>query len=144
MSVDLLEPAADARGELHDSVVFLGGATIGLWLTDPAARGPRVTYDVDVVAAEVTTLLAYEVFLARLRALGFREDPHTGVICRWRHDARGIVLDALPVRADLAGFATGWFAAAVRDPADVGLPPGLVIRAVAPAWLIATKDRGVP
>ena len=44
MSFELLEPAADALGELCESVVFLGGATIALWLTDPAARAPRVTY----------------------------------------------------------------------------------------------------
>ncbi len=47
MSTEQLEIAASTLGELRERVVFLGGATIGLWITDPAARAPRVTYDVD-------------------------------------------------------------------------------------------------
>ena len=49
MSVDLLELAAAALGELRDEVVFVGGATVGLWITDPAAPPPRPTVDVDVI-----------------------------------------------------------------------------------------------
>jgi hypothetical protein len=69
------------------------------------------------------------------------------MICRWRHPERGIVLDAVPIREDLAGFSGQWLSAAVRDPAHVRLPSGLAIRAVRPPWLIATKleafqDRG--
>ena len=80
MSFELLEPAADALGELCESVVFLGGATIALWLTDRAARAPRVTYDVDVIAVEVTPLSRYEEFQQRLRALDFAEDVESDVI----------------------------------------------------------------
>jgi hypothetical protein len=78
VSVELLEPAAAALADLRERVVFFGAATIGLWLTDPAARAPRVTYDVDVVAVEVTTLAAYESFQDRLRALRFDEDVQSG------------------------------------------------------------------
>jgi hypothetical protein len=56
-----------------------GGATIGLWITDPTARAPRVTYDVDVVA-EVVTLRAYEAFQNDLRRQGFREDVDSRVM----------------------------------------------------------------
>jgi hypothetical protein len=147
VSIDLLEPAAAALGELRDRVVFLGGATIALWLTDPAARAPRITYDVDVVAVEVTTLGAYDAFQHELRRLHFSEDMHSGVIGRWRHLERGIVLDAVPARSELAGFSGQWLAAAVRDPAEETLPSGTSIRAVRPPWLIVTKleafrDRG--
>lgn len=147
MSFALLEPAADAIGELRESVVFLGGATIALWLTDPAARAPRVTYDVDVIAVEVTTLSRYESFQQRLRALDFSEDVESGVICRWRHLGRGIVLDAVPVDQRLAGFSGGWLSEAVADPAKITLPSGARISAVRPPWLIVTKleaffDRG--
>jgi hypothetical protein len=71
MSLDLLEAAALEFGDLLGQVAFLGGATIGVWITDPTARAPRVTYDVDVVA-EVVTLGAYEAFQADLRKHGFR------------------------------------------------------------------------
>ena len=36
MSVELLENATAALGDLLDEVVFVGGATITLWITDPA------------------------------------------------------------------------------------------------------------
>ena len=106
-----------------------------------------MTYDVDVIAVEVTTLARYEAFQKRLRALEFSEDIYSGVICRWRHVERGIVLDAVPVNERLAGISGGWLAEAVADPADVVLPSGALIRAVRPPWLVVTKleaffDRG--
>jgi hypothetical protein len=43
MSIDLLERGAAALGDLVDEVVFVGGATVTLWITDPAAPPPRPT-----------------------------------------------------------------------------------------------------
>lgn len=37
MSIALLELAASALGGLVDEVVFTGGATVGLWITDRTA-----------------------------------------------------------------------------------------------------------
>jgi hypothetical protein len=47
--IELLEIAASALGPLAQEVGFLGGATIELWITDPAAQAPRPTDDVDVI-----------------------------------------------------------------------------------------------
>lgn len=62
MSIELLELAADALGPLLDEVVFVGGATVTLWITDPGAPPVRPTKDVDVVveyiASELRDLLA--------------------------------------------------------------------------------------
>lgn len=41
MSFELLERGAAALGPLSDDVVFVGGATLVLWITDPAAPPPR-------------------------------------------------------------------------------------------------------
>ncbi|MGH2942288.1 MAG: MMPL family transporter, partial [Solirubrobacteraceae bacterium] len=41
MSVELLDLAADTLGELLDEVVFVGGATVVLWITDPGAPPVR-------------------------------------------------------------------------------------------------------
>lgn len=146
MSVELLESAAAALGELHARVVFLGGATIALWLTDPAARAPRVTYDVDVVA-EVVTLAGYESFQAELRRAGFAEDVQSRVICRWRHRATDLILDAVPAEPRLAGFGGRWLRPAAEAAIDRRLPSGTAIRVVPPPHLLATKleafaDRG--
>ena len=49
MSLELLELAAARLGELLDELVFVGGATVELWITDPAAPEFRPTYDVDAI-----------------------------------------------------------------------------------------------
>jgi hypothetical protein len=146
MSLFLLEQAAAALGDLRNRVVFLGGATIVLWMTDPSARAPRVTYDVDVVA-EVLTLSRYACFQEDLRKLGFAEDIESGVICRWRHRRSGLILDAIPAATHLAGFGGRWLGPAVAAAVERELPSGASIRAVPPVYLVATKleafiDRG--
>jgi hypothetical protein len=51
MSIELLERAAEDLAPFLDDVVFVGGATVTLWMTDPAAAEPRPTKDVDVVSS---------------------------------------------------------------------------------------------
>lgn len=58
MNIELLESAAEALGELVDDVVFVGGATVELWLTRPSTIDVRPTEDVDVVV-EVTSRTAF-------------------------------------------------------------------------------------
>jgi hypothetical protein len=81
MSIALLEVAAAHLGALVSEVVFVGGATIELWITDEAAPEVRPTVDVDVVV-DVATRSQLARFEQRLRAIGFREDQSSGVICR--------------------------------------------------------------
>lgn len=99
MNIELLELAASVLGDLTEEVVFVGGATVGLWISDPVAPPVRATDDVDVVV-EVTTRTEFYEFEAKLRAAGFGEDQTSGVICRWRHLDTGLILDAMPSRAD--------------------------------------------
>ncbi len=40
MSIELLERGVAALGPLTDDVGFVGGATLVLWITDPAAPAP--------------------------------------------------------------------------------------------------------
>jgi hypothetical protein len=51
VSIALLELAVESLGDLADDVTFLGGATVGLWITDTAAPPVRATDDVDAVVA---------------------------------------------------------------------------------------------
>jgi hypothetical protein len=105
MSIELLERAALALGQLVDEVVFVGGATVVLWITDPGAPPPRPTLDVDIVV-EVTTRLGFERFSERMRERGLNEDASSRVICRWRHAPTDLVLDAMPADPSILGFAT--------------------------------------
>jgi len=111
VSIELLELAADGLGPLLDEVVFVGGATVTLWITDPGAPPVRPTKDVDVVV-EVATRSAFHDFEARLRHRGFAEDREEGVICRWRHRG-GLILDAMPSEPGILGFENRWQGAAI-------------------------------
>jgi predicted nucleotidyltransferase len=146
VSVELLERAASALGPLREEVVFLGGACLALWITDPGAPAPRPTRDVDVVV-DVTSRLGYERFSERMRARGFSEDSASAVICRWRHARSGLLLDALPVNPAIFAFENHWQVAAAPHAGECALPSGTRIRAATPPYLLATKleafaDRG--
>ncbi len=106
-NLEMLELAAVALAELPDKLVFVGGATIELWVTDAAAPEFRPTDDVDVVV-EIATRTAYYRFEERLRAIGFANEPRGGVMCRFRHRDFGVVVDAMPTEAQILGFENRW------------------------------------
>ena len=141
MSIELLERGAAALAPFLHEVVFVGGATIVLWITDPAAPAPRPTLDVDVVV-EILSRPALHRFEARLRAKGFAEDSSSAVICRWRFHDRiddDLIVDVMPSEAGLMGFANRWQGAALGHATERSLPSGAVIRAITPPYLVATK-----
>ena len=53
-NIEMLVQVARGLGDLRPEVVFVGGAVVELFVTDPAAPRPRFTEDVDVVV-EITT-----------------------------------------------------------------------------------------
>jgi hypothetical protein len=138
VNIELLELAESALGKLADQVIFVGGATVGLWITDPAAPPVRPTDDVDVVV-EVATRSGFYDFEAKLREAGFREDQESGVICRWRHRETGLILDAMPSRADILGFENKWQAATIPHAITRELPSGATIKAAPPVYMLAMK-----
>jgi hypothetical protein len=134
----MLELAFERLGGLRGEVVFVGGATIELWITDQSAPEFRLTEDVDVVV-EVTTRQGYYRLEERLRSLGFENDRESGVICRFRLPGSGLLLDAMPTEASILGFENQWLAEAFSYAVDVELPKGQTIRALPPPLLLATK-----
>lgn len=146
MSIDLLERASAVLGDICDEVVFVGAATIVLWVTDPTAPPLRSTVDVDVVM-EVAARTDYYAFEDRLRSRGFEQDVSTTTICRWRYGTSGLVIDAMPTLGDILGFENPRHAAGFDGAPRCVLPSGASIRALAPPYLLAAKleasrDRG--
>ena len=45
---EVIRKIAFALGEMNEQTVFVGGATIGLYINDPAADDVRPTKDVDL------------------------------------------------------------------------------------------------
>jgi hypothetical protein len=138
MTVALLERATAALGPLVRDVVFVGGATLGVWITDPAAPDPRPTLDVDVVL-EVASRGRLAAFEEKLRDRGFLEDQDSGVICRWLRRDPALVLDVMPSDPRVLGFASPWYPMVVQAPRPHRLPSGTTIAVVEPALFLATK-----
>lgn len=134
----MLELACEHLGDLRDEVVFVGGATVELWITDQAAPAFRLTEDIDVVA-EVTTQQDYYRLEERLRGLGFENDQESGVICRFKRPGSGLLLDVMPTEASILGFENRWQAEAFSHAVEVALPKGQLLRAIPPSYLLATK-----
>lgn len=139
MSIELLERAARELAPFLGEVVFVGGATMALWITDPAAREPRPTKDVDLVV-EVASRLGWYEFEARLRKHGLQHDITSSVICRWRAGPQGgLLLDVMPSDAALLGFENRWQRPALDHAVERSLPSGRSIHAISPPYLLATK-----
>jgi hypothetical protein len=76
----LLEDAAVKLSTLLDKIVFVGGAMLGLLITDPGAAPVRATTDIDVIC-EITTYAAYAEFSERLRKLKFLRGSRSRTCC---------------------------------------------------------------
>lgn len=121
--------------ELCEEVVFLGGATVALFLSDVASGRVRATQDVDCVV-EVASTAAYYELDRRLRAKGFVNDQADAVICRYRWGHR--ILDVMPTGDSVLGFASRW----ARDAAthsERRVIDGVLLRVVTSTYLLATK-----
>ena len=137
-NLKMLELAADHLGSLLREVVFLGGATVELWISDAAAPEFRPTIDVDVVV-EVVTQPDYYRFQDRVIDAGFVNDIESGVICRFKHPASGLLLDVMPTEPAILGFENLWQGESFQHAEKISLPDGSVINVVQPPYLLATK-----
>lgn len=132
-----LRVIAGALGELRDSVVFIGGATAGLLVTDPAADSVRATRDVDAIVQ--ARLAQFHRIEEQLAARGFIHDIASDVICRWIHRDSGVLFDLMPVDADVLSFSNRWYGYAVETAQSMEISPGLRIRVVTAVAFVATK-----
>ncbi len=137
-NLKMLEMAADHLGSLLEEVVFLGGATVELWISDPAAPEFRPTVDVDVVV-EIGSKSDYYRFQNRVLERGFVHDVESGVICRFEHPVTGLVLDVMPTEPQILGFENRWQGEAFFHAEEFPLPDDSRIKVVEPPYLLATK-----
>ena len=103
---EIIRKIAFALGELNEQVVFVGGATIGLYINDPAADDVRPTKDVDISFA-IASIGDLEVIREELTRKGFIQTPEDNVICRFRYE--GIKVDVMNTKAVGWAPANPWF-----------------------------------
>jgi len=137
-NVVMLELVARRLGvQLCDQVAFVGGAIVGLLITDPANPPIRPTVDVDIVA-EVLALGAYHTIEAALRKRGFTPDMRPDApICRWQ--VEGVTVDVMPSDERILGFANRWYPGCVASADIVELPSGTRMRVISAPMFVATK-----
>jgi len=67
INTDIIIRVANALGKLNERVVFVGGATMGLYINDPAADDLRPTNDIDI-SLSVATIIELEQLREALNA----------------------------------------------------------------------------
>lgn len=136
-NMEMLALAARGLGALKDDAVFVGGATIELYLAGQAGLKIRPTDDVDCVV-EVVSRVEYHKIEEQLRELGFSH-PLDGKapICRWQY--KGIQVDVMPIEGKILGFSNRWYPDGFEKSIIAKLPDGQEIRIFALPYLIASK-----
>lgn len=136
-NLPMLEDAARKLASLLNEIVFVGGITLGLLITDQAAAPIRGTTDVDVIA-EIITYTDYIDFSERLRKAKFTEDyGEQPLTCRWHHGE--LTLDVLALRQEVLGFTNAWYEAAMKYSESYVLPSGVAIRLITAPFFLGTK-----
>lgn len=132
--------AVVARGlrELKDRVVFVGGATVDLYIDNPAGAPLRTTDDVDCVIA-IASRVEYIKLEERLRALGFSHplDDPKAPICRWRYSH--ILVDVMPLDEAVLGFSNRWYPEGAERAESRTLPDGQEVAVFTLPYFLASK-----
>jgi hypothetical protein len=136
-NLPLLEDAVHKLAPFLDEIVFVGGITLGLLITDKAAAPIRGTNDVNVIA-EIVTYADYIAFSERLREAHFTEDTgEKPLTCRWHNGT--LTLDVLALNKEVLGFTNIWYESALRHAFTFTLPSEDSIRVITAPFFLGTK-----
>lgn len=134
---EMLIQVATALNELLPQVVFIGGCTTGLFLTDDFTKEQvRYTDDVDLIM-HVGSYYDWTQLSERLGQLGFRDSMEQEVICTKMLGP--LKVDFMPDNADILGFSNRWYRDAMTTARDFTLTETLTIKLVEPVYFVATK-----
>jgi hypothetical protein len=132
-----LRTVAMAFGDICSEVVFLGGAVVEFYSTDPAAPEPRSTLDVDCII-DISSRSGYSQLEENLRKRGFVNDRSEGApLCRWIIE--GIKVDVMPLRSDILGFANVWYEQGFRHSHSLSLGDEVTVNLLDVPYFLATK-----
>lgn len=122
---------------LKQEFVFVGGATVSLYNSNPEIVSDiRPTDDVDVII-ELASYGGYAEIDEKLRALGFKNDIASGVICRYH--IQGIIVDIMPTDPKVIGFSNRWYPEGFANAIDFKLDGDRSIRIFSLPYFMASK-----
>lgn len=136
--LDMLKAVATALGnDLRDRLVFVGGCTTALFITDPVTlEDVRATDDIDLIV-DLAGRAEWVTLQDDLRQKGFMEAADEAVICRMRLGP--LKVDFMPDDEAILGFSNRWYAAGIETAVTSTLDAGLEIKILTPALFVATK-----
>ena len=106
----MVEIVASGLKDLLPEMVFVGGATVTLYLSEENTKSEssvRPTDDVDCVI-EVASRTEYTKLEKKIRSLGFKHSMEQGApLCRWVYS--GITVDIMPTDPKILGFSNKWY-----------------------------------
>lgn len=134
----MLEAVAESLGDdLRNRLVFVGGCTTALFITDKVTLADvRATDDVDLIA-DLAGYPAWADLQARLRERGFTEASGETVICRMMFGE--LKVDFMPDDPQILGFSNRWYAKGIETAVIYRLTRELDIRMLTPELFVATK-----
>ncbi|WP_429818444.1 hypothetical protein [Ensifer sp. B1-9] len=136
--LEMLKAVAAALGEdLRRRLVFVGGCTTALFITDPVTlEDVRATDDIDLIV-DLTGQAEWAHLQEELRQRGFVEAADEEVICRMRLGP--LKVDFMPDDENILGFSNRWYAKGIETATQHQLSEDLSIQVLTPALFLATK-----
>ena len=104
---EIIKRVALALGDLNNVVIYVGGATVSLYINDPAADDVRPTKDIDI-SLKILSIQQLEEIREQLNEKGFSQSADLDVICRFKLD--DILIDVMSTKAVGWAPANPWFA----------------------------------
>ncbi|MCK9401947.1 MAG: hypothetical protein M0Q26_00975 [Chitinophagaceae bacterium] len=124
-----------ALGPMQKKVVFVGGATISLYM-DKISEEVRPTDDVDILVEVVTYAKLAEVE-EQLRSMGFQNDIYAKHA--HRYIIQGIVVDLMPTGKNVTGVSNIWYADGYNNAIDFAVDEWTTVKIFSAPYFIATK-----
>ncbi|MES2111682.1 MAG: nucleotidyl transferase AbiEii/AbiGii toxin family protein [Bacteroidota bacterium] len=127
----------EALADLQQDFVFVGGAVVSLYVTNPdLASEVRPTMDVDVLV-ELVSYFGYAELDERLRNIGFINDTDSLIICRYI--VHGVVVDIMPTDSAAIGFSNRWYAEGFEKSIVYEIDENTSIKIFSLPYFIASK-----
>ena len=136
--LEMLEAVAVGLGdELRAQMVFVGGCTTALFITDPITlEDVRATDAVDLIV-DLAGLAGWAVLQDALFQKGFTVSAEDEVICRMR--LGDLKVDFMPDDPAILGFSNRWYETGIETAETHALRADLEIKLLTPPLFLATK-----
>jgi hypothetical protein len=134
IDLSVVSEIARALGNLNESVVFVGGAIVSIYVDDPAADEIRPTQDVDLTLKPLN--YDQQELDAKLAERGFHPDLQGHAICTYKYN--DIAVDIMPSTDTMRGPSNRWYSIGFDSIQKTSLE-GVTIQVLSAACHLAAK-----